>query len=81
MGLSEVLPLIGSTAAGVVIPRVYNLFDEPDQCFGYSFGVGMLITVYSFIAMLALAFLDYRMHKHDEKLLKACQKLTDNNLV
>ena len=72
MGLSEVLPLAASTAAGLVIPRVYDLYDEPDQCFGYTFGVGFLVTTYSFIAMILLACLDYKMNKHDKKLLKKC---------
>lgn len=29
MGLSEVLPLVASTAAGLVIPRVYSEYEDP----------------------------------------------------
>lgn len=30
MGLSEILPLCASLSAGLVIPRSYNLFEEPN---------------------------------------------------
>lgn len=70
MGMSEFLPLCASFSAGLVIPRVYGISDEPDQSFAYSFGIGFLITAFSYLTMLALQCLDYKMHKHDKKLLE-----------
>lgn len=54
MGLSEVLPLCASFAAGLVIPRVYNKSRDPDLDFAFAFGVGFIITAFSYITMIAL---------------------------
>ena len=69
LGLSEVLPLCASFAAGLIIPRVYIKGEDAEQCFTWSFGVGFLLCLWSYLCMIALQIMDYIVYHRDQKLL------------
>jgi len=63
-------PYVLSSMGGVVLPRVYEAYKDEGNALGYSFGLGALICLFSFITAIMLYILDNKATKHDLQLEK-----------
>jgi len=63
-GMLEVLPLCAEYAGAAIVPFVYKKYG-----FELAFAVGFLVLVCNFVLMILMFTLDFRVEKHDKKLL------------
>jgi hypothetical protein len=70
IAMISTIPLIGSFLNGIIVPHVF----EKENSFGDAFRVGFILCVISLVMSIGVNFIDRRMDKVDENLLKNYKK-------
>lgn len=64
-GISMSPPYVLSSLGGIILPLIYDSGKDPSAGLGYSFGLGAIICLASFVSAILLYILDKQATEHD----------------